>query len=198
MWSFKQKKPDAALAAEWMPRAIDVAAQKWLDFESQPFALGMDLEQKIFAFSEGLKVGLKQWQAFKSAPDPIFLLIAAKGVERSGTHLRIQIESALRIPLPEPHERTDEEESRELTNRVIERANRKWTYFTEHLQFEDDTSLQQRIEVFRIPFLEGLRLDYPMFREVSDDFFGPMIALGIERSGTDSLVDLERALQLKL
>jgi hypothetical protein len=197
MWPFKSKKSEADVAVEWMPRAIEVAAEKWLEFESQPFAQDMDLEQKLFAFSEGLKQGLRRWQAFKAGPDAIFLLIAAKGVEQSETHLRVQIEAALKLPLPGPHVRTDEEESRELTNRVIDRAKRKWMYFSESLPLKSDVPLERRIDAFRMPFLEGLRLDYPMFREVSDDFFDPMIALGIERSGSHSLSELERVLKLR-
>lgn len=197
MWPFKPKKSEADLVSEWMPRAIDVAAQKWLEFESQPFAEGLDLEEKLFVFNEGLTRGLNQWKAFKRSPDPMFLLIAAKGIERSGTHLRIQIESALQIPLPEPHERTDEEEGQELTNRIIENVLRKWAYFAQTLQFTNDIPLLQQIEAFRGPFLESLRRDYPMFRETPDDFFDSMIALGIEQSGTHSLLALERALQLK-
>ena len=197
MWPFTKKKSSADLAIEWMPRAIDVAAAKWVEFDAQPFAQPMDLDQKLFLFSEGLKAGLKRWKAFKDAPDPLILLIAAKGVERSRTYFRVEIEAALNFPLPKPHERTDEEEKQELMDKVVDRVARKWAYFTESLKFKDDVLLKARIEGFKIPLLEGIRADYPIFGDASDSFFDPMIALGIAQSGQHRIDEVADALGLQ-
>ena len=196
MWPFKNKLSDADLAIEWMPRAIDVASQKWIEFQSQPFSEKIELEDQLLVFTEGLRRGLKQWKAFKRAPDSLFLLIAAKGVERSGTHLRMELEAVLNFPIPGPHERSDEEEMAELKRRLIERASRKWRYYTDTLIFKNDVSLARRIESFKIPFLEGVRRDFPMFKEAKDDEFDSMIALGIDQTGTHSIIEVYRALGL--
>jgi hypothetical protein len=198
MWPFKKKRSAADIAIEWTPRAIDVAKQQWLEFEDQPFAMAMPLDEKLFLFNEGLKSGLRQWEAFQDSPDALFLLIAAKGVERSRTHLRIEIETALKTPIPLPHERTDEEENQILMAKLIEQISRKWAYFSKTLVFNDDVSLRVRIDAFRLPLLEEVRIDFPMFREAEDNFFDPLIALGIEKSGTNSISELENALRLKL
>jgi hypothetical protein len=179
-----------------MPRAIDVASQKWLEFVSQPFAVSMNLDEKLFRFTEGLGLGLRQWQAFKGSPDSLMLLIAAKGAERSGTHLRIEIETALRFSLPTPHERTDEEENRILMDRVIDRASRKWRYFHETIKFNDDTPLETKIKIFQVPFVQGIKTDMPMFFDAPDVFFRQMVLLGITESGTLSLDEIELVLDM--
>jgi hypothetical protein len=196
MWPFNRKKSGSDAAIESMPIAIDVASQKWLEFVSQPFAASMNLDEKLFRFTEGLGLGLKQWQAFKGCPDSLMLLIAAKGAERSGTHLRIEIETALRFSLPTPHERTDEEENRILMDRIIDRACRKWRYFYETIKFNDGTPLEKRIEIFQIPFVQGIKNDMPMFFDAPDDFFRQMVVLGITDSGTLSPEDIETAFDL--
>src|SRR3546814_4272997 len=88
MWPFNRRKSKADMAIEWMPRAIEVASQKWSEFERQPFAADWPLDEKIYQFSLALGKGLNQWEAFKDSPNELMLLLAAKGVERSGTHLR--------------------------------------------------------------------------------------------------------------
>ncbi|HUE78692.1 MAG TPA: hypothetical protein VMN38_03585 [Sphingomicrobium sp.] len=198
MWPFKRKKSEADMAIEWMPRAIGVAAHKWIEFESQPFAQEMDLEQKLFLFTEGLGTGLKQWQAFKGGPDALFLLIAAKGIERSRTHLRLELEAVLKFAIPGPHERSDDEEMAELKSKLIDRVSRKWAYFAETLVFKPEVSLEERIRSFKIPFLEGVRRDFPMFREAQDNELDALIALGIDQTGTHSILEVQRALGLDL
>ena len=98
MWPFKRKKSEADLALEWMPQAINVAAQKWLEFQNLPFNHGAPLGDQIFAFSIPLSQGLRQWKAFQGADEPFFLLIAAKGVEKAGTHSGDEIAAALQLP----------------------------------------------------------------------------------------------------
>jgi hypothetical protein len=196
MWPFTRKKSKADVAIEWMPRAIEVASEKWLEFEEQPFAQDMDLEQRIFLFSEGLGRGLKQWKAFSDADDPLFLLIAAKGIERSRTHLRLELEAVLKFAIPYPHERSDEEELEELKRKLIDRVSRTWLYFTETLVFKPEVTLKRRIQSFKIPFLEGVRRDFPMFSEAQDSELDPIIALGIDQAGTHSILEVERALGL--
>ena len=59
------------------------------------------LEEIIAFFLVPATQGIKNnFAALKSAPDAIFLMIVAKGVEASGTHSKEDIEKALRISLP--------------------------------------------------------------------------------------------------
>lgn len=149
MWPFKRRKSDADRAVEAMPRAINVAAQKWIEFEDQPFAQQMDLGEKIALFTEGIRKGFAQWSEFKNAPEGIFLLIAAKGIERSQTYLRLELEAVLNIPIPRPFERTDEEEMAELKRKLVDRAARKWAYFEQAMTFKEDVPLATRIRAFK-------------------------------------------------
>lgn len=158
----------------------------------------MGLDEKLHLFTQGLAAGLRQWKAFDAGSDALMLLIAAKAVEHSRTHLRIEIETALNMPLPEPHERTDAEENELLMAKVIDRVSRKWDYFSKTLVSRYDVSLRDRIDSFTIPFLEGVRIDFPMLREAPNEFFDSIIALGIAQSGLHSLDEVERALELKL
>lgn len=98
MWPFRPQKSKADSAIEWMPRAIDVASRKWVEFQKLPFMQDVPLGDRIYAFSIPLSQGLKQWKAFSEADDPFFLLIAAKGVEKAGTHSSAEIAAALQLP----------------------------------------------------------------------------------------------------
>ena len=93
MWPFKKKQ--SPLPIEWIDRAIEVAAEKWLEFQNLPFKDGLSLADQIYMFSVPLGQGLKTWEAFKGATEGAFLFIAAKGVQMSGTHTRDEIEVAL-------------------------------------------------------------------------------------------------------
>lgn len=198
MWPFKPRKSNVDLAVEWMPRAIEVATLKWLEFVEQPFAQSMPLDEMLYIFTTGLTAGLREWKAFKSSPDALFLLIAAKGVERSRTHLRIEIEAALGLPLPAPYEMTDDEQTEALVAKIKDRAERKWCYFSTKLHFNDQVSLRSKIDAFKIPFLDGVRSDFPVLRDACDDFFDPIIALGITDAGTNTLEEVQLALGIEL
>lgn len=96
----KQSKADAALAV--MDDAIGMAAEKWrYSCEKLPHRADLPLVDRIASFlipfSEGARASIP---AFKDAPDAVLLIMVAKGIERSGTHTRAQIEDALGIPLP--------------------------------------------------------------------------------------------------
>lgn len=97
---FRKKSP-ADQAIEALPQAIDVAAQKWLEFQRLPFRDDVPLEMKIMAFLVPLQDGLSKWDAFRQSPDAIFFIIACKGVEKSGTHSTEEIERAIGLPLPQ-------------------------------------------------------------------------------------------------
>ena len=198
MWPFKRGKSDADRAVEAMPRAINVAAKKWIEFEDQPFAQQMDLGQKIALFTEGIRKGFAQWSGFQNAPEGIFLLIAAKGIERSQTYLRLELEGVLDIPIPPPFERTDEEEMAELKRKLIDRAARKWAYFEKTMTFKEDVPLATRIRAFKVPFVEGVRRDFAMFSDASDDEFDALIALGIDQTRTHSIIEVHHALGLRV
>lgn len=96
----RRKKSAADLAVRAMPRAVAIASDKWLEFQVLKFKDEVSLADRIYAFSVPLREGLRSWEAFKVAPDEIFLLIAAKGVEASGTHSKEEIEASLGVPLP--------------------------------------------------------------------------------------------------
>ena len=198
MWPFGKKKTKADLAVEWLPRAIDAARLHWLEFEAQTWTRSMPLTEKIPLFCQGLEARLGQWKAYRNAPRGLIILIAAKGIERSRTHLRLEVEAVLNLQIPTPHERTDDEEQEELKKILVDRAVRKWIYFTNTLKFNDSVTLDQRIESFKIPFLEGLRRDYVMFREAVDNEFDFLIAIAIDKSGTHSIFEVQKALGIKL
>jgi hypothetical protein len=195
-WPFRSKARQADIALGKMPQAIEIASEKWIEFEAQEFAKPMELGQRILAFTDGLEAGLRKWDAFKSAPDGFFLLIAAKGIEHSRAHLRMDIEAALKIPIPEPFERSDEEELSELQDILIDRVARKWTYFEDTIHFDADVSLAHRIDAFKGPFLEGVRRELPSLAKAPDSDFGAFFAIGIERSGRWSILEVHDALGL--
>ena len=197
MWPFGKKKTKADLAVEWMPRAIDAARHHWLEFEAQTWTQSMPLTEKIPLFCRGLEARLGQWKAYRNAPQGLIILIAAKGIESSRTHLRLELEAIFNMAIPTPHERTDEEELEELKKMLVDRAVRKWIYFTNTLEFNDSVTLYERIESFKMPFLEGLRRDYVMFREAMDNEFDSLIAIAIDRSGTHSIFEVQKALGIK-
>ncbi|MEO0463079.1 MAG: hypothetical protein AAF127_08100 [Pseudomonadota bacterium] len=194
MWPFKSRKKRADAAAAEIPRAIEIASMKWLEFQSQEFAHDWSLFEKVAHFVEGMKAEFGQWSAFKGAPESIFLLIAVKGIERSRTHLRVELEGILGMPVPEPFERTDEEELEALKSVLIDRCARKWKFFEDSLKFEPSVTLAEKITLFREPFVEGLRRDFVMFKDARDQDFDPIIMFGIEKSGKSSLIEVERAL----
>lgn len=102
MWPFKRKsKADATLAV--MDQAIAFAADKWSYFtKAMPFKADVPLKDRISMFLVPATEGLKNnYPALRSAPDAIFLLIVAKGIEKSGTHTRVQIEAGLGVQLPD-------------------------------------------------------------------------------------------------
>jgi len=96
----RQSKADATIAV--LDQTIGVAADKWLYFcEKLPVRDGVDLVERITSFSVPFSEGARRnIPALKDAPDAVLFLIVAKGVERSGTHTRSQIEQALGIQLP--------------------------------------------------------------------------------------------------
>ena len=68
--------------------------------------------------------------------------------------------------------------------------------FSETLVFKNEVPLRARINSFKVPFLQGVRIDFPMFLEAPDEFFDPIITLGISQSGLHSIDEVEHALKL--
>lgn len=94
-------KADATIAV--MDDAIRLAAERWTYFcDTLPFRKDVALVDRItafmFPFMEGAR---KSLPALRDAPDAVLLVIVAKGIERSRTHSRTQIEEALGLPLPD-------------------------------------------------------------------------------------------------
>ena len=96
----KKSKADAAIAV--MDDAIQFASEKWTYFCSAlPFKAEVGLAHRIASFLVPLSQGLRNnFEPLNDAPDPLLFLIAAKGVERSGTHTTKEIEEALGMQLP--------------------------------------------------------------------------------------------------
>ena len=105
MWPFIRKKSAADMAIEEMPKAIEAARKKWLIYNELPFKMGVPLDWKIRRFMIPFEQFLRGWDAYKDAPGAVVLLIVCKGVQRSGTHTKAEIEAALNITLPSGHDR---------------------------------------------------------------------------------------------
>lgn len=103
MFGFGKKKTQADAVIEIMDEVIDFAADRWLYFtRTLAFKDDVDLGQRIYLFSTPFAEGAKlRFPVLKKSPDSIFLVFAAKGVERSRTHTRSQIEQALGLHLPD-------------------------------------------------------------------------------------------------
>ena len=99
---FGRKESSADDVIEIMDDAIEFAARNWIHFNTTlPFKDSVTIQEKIMSFSIPAIEGLKgNFAALENAPDPIYLVIIAKGVERSGTHSKSEIEQSLGLPLP--------------------------------------------------------------------------------------------------
>jgi hypothetical protein len=95
-----KSKADAALGV--MDSTVATAAEKWRLFcDKVSYRDNVGLADRIAAFSVPFGDGARQnIPALRTAPDGLLLLIVAMGVEKSGTHSRAEIESALGVKLP--------------------------------------------------------------------------------------------------
>lgn len=100
---FGKRKGPAEAAIEVMDDTIFIAAEKWLHFcRTIPFKQDVPLADRIAAFAFPFMEGARQnVPALREAPDAFLMLIVAKGVEKSGTHARAEIEEALGVTLPD-------------------------------------------------------------------------------------------------
>lgn len=108
MFGFKKRKSKADATVAVLDDAIALAAERWKFFcDKLVFRENVDLADRIAAFMVPFEEGAaKTFPVLRGAPDGVILMIVAKGVERSGTHSRAEIERALGVPLPEyqrPH-----------------------------------------------------------------------------------------------
>ena len=101
MFGFGKKKSKADVAIAAMPQAIDRAAEKWAYFcETLVFKAEVPLATRIGSFLVPFKEGVrKNMPVLRDAPGAFILLVVARGIERSGTHSRAEIEEALGFPL---------------------------------------------------------------------------------------------------
>jgi hypothetical protein len=83
--------------------AVAIAANKWLFFsKTLAFKDEVTLEERIQLFAMPMFEGLRtHFSPLAKAPAGVLLLICAKGVEKSGTHSRAEIEQALKVQLPD-------------------------------------------------------------------------------------------------
>ena len=102
MWPFRKtpSQSDAVLAI--IDEAIELAADRWKHFcRTLPVKSSVTLRERITVFAMPFEAGLReQFAALRTAPSGLCLLIIAKGVERSLTATREEIEAALDLKLP--------------------------------------------------------------------------------------------------
>lgn len=103
MWPFRKKATAADRTIEVWDDAIAHAAEQWINYSKVlVFKSEVGLRERIFAFSVPMFEGLKnKFPPLREAPDAVLLLLVAKCIEKSGTHSRSQIETALGMPLPD-------------------------------------------------------------------------------------------------
>ena len=96
MWPFRRKSSvDEVIAV--MDDATEFACEKWLYFNSvlafKPEVPFLDvLAGFLMPLIEGLK---NNFPALRNSPEPLFLMIAARAIVRSGTHTREEMEELL-------------------------------------------------------------------------------------------------------
>jgi hypothetical protein len=103
MFGFKKRQSKADAAVAVLDDAIHLAAERWQFFcDKLAFRESVGLADRITAFMVPFAEGAgKTFPALQNAPEGVILMIVAKGVERSGTHSRAEIERALGLPLPD-------------------------------------------------------------------------------------------------
>jgi len=102
VWPFKIKSQADAII-DVLEHSISFTSEKWLHFTaSLPFRDDVELRERIRYFAMPVGEGLRNnFPALREANEAILLIIVAKGIERSGTHSRAELEAALGLPLPE-------------------------------------------------------------------------------------------------
>ena len=102
MWPFRKKVTAADRVIEIWDNAIERAAGKWIYFSKTfVFKNGVPLRTKIIAFSVPAFEGLRNnFPPLKEAPETVLMLIVLKCIEKSRTHSRSQIETAMGITIP--------------------------------------------------------------------------------------------------
>jgi len=102
MWPFG-KKSAADKAISVMDDAISASADRWKYFlNTLKFKEGVGLDEMIMMFAVPMTEGLRNnFPELKNSPDEALFLFIVKGVERSGTHSKKEIEQALGLELPE-------------------------------------------------------------------------------------------------
>ena len=86
-----------------MNTVIPIVSKKWIDYSmSLPFKEGVPLKEKITLFTfpafEGMRSNFPQ---LKNSPDTALFLLVLKGIIRSGSHTKAEIESEFNITIPE-------------------------------------------------------------------------------------------------
>jgi len=102
MWPFRSKARDAERVIAVFDEAVALATDKWLMFSKTiVFKSEVALGERIQLFAVPMFEGLRSnYPPLKNASAAVLLLIVAKGVQKSGTHSRAEIEQALGAPLP--------------------------------------------------------------------------------------------------
>jgi len=81
---------------------------------------------------------------------------------------------------------------------TITHAADKWRYFCDNVPYRTEVGLADRIGAFSVPFNEGARKHIPELQNAPDGLLLMIIALGVEKSGTHSRIEIERALGVSL
>lgn len=81
---------------------------------------------------------------------------------------------------------------------AIRHASIKWRNFHASLVFKPEVGLLDQIAIFLVPMTESLRAKYSALKEAPDSIFLLIVAMAVERSGTHSRTEIQRALNIKL
>jgi hypothetical protein len=103
MWPFRRKSADTEKVIAVLDDTINIVAQKWRHFSTTlVFKEDVPLQERIAAFSFPMFEGIrKNVPELRKSPDAFLLIVVAKGIEKSGTHSRAEIEEALGAALPD-------------------------------------------------------------------------------------------------
>ena len=104
MWPFNKpkKKSDADKFIEIKGKLIEMVVESWPSFyRDMPFNENVDLAAKVYSYLLTFRQGLKGTSFHQeNAPDDVYFLVVLKGIEASGTHTKVELETEFKLKLP--------------------------------------------------------------------------------------------------
>lgn len=100
---FRRKKSAADDVIAVMYDVIQTASDKWTLFSNTIiYKQEVPLVDRVTAFMVPFEEGLRaNVPALRNPPDGLILMLVLKGIEKSGTHTRQEIETAFGLRLPD-------------------------------------------------------------------------------------------------